>query len=93
VSKNSGTPPKPGAPDPSIEFNLTTPPRATSSVLNEANETIGKIDDLLVTPDVSQLILLAVFAVGMEPMQKAGAIGQTPGKRPNPSRAQGDIAG
>ena len=63
-----------------------------SSVLNEANETIGKIDDLLVTRDVSQLILLAVFAVGM-PMQKAGAIGQTPGKRPNPSRAQGDIAG
>jgi hypothetical protein len=88
VSKNSGTPPKPGAPDRSIEFSLTTPPLPTRSVLNEANETIGKIDDLLVTPDVSQLILLAVFAVGM-PMQKAGAIGQTPGKRPNPAALKG----
>jgi hypothetical protein len=64
-----------------------------SSVLHEASETIGKIDDLLVTRDGSQLILLAIFAVGTEPMQKAGAIAQTPGKRPNPSRAQGDMAG
>ena len=62
MSKNSGTPPKPGAPDRSIEFSLTTPPLPTRSVLNEANETIGKIDDLLVTRDGKEPY--AVLSIG-----------------------------